>query len=75
MSYRKFKKYGGLVRYDHKNKLIFQTRELNPPTANARFKNKLRRDHPDYTVVAPKWSKTLTSSTLPSVNWDKLLSK
>ena len=54
MSYRKFKKYGGLVRYDHKNKLIFQTRELNHPTTNARFKDKLRRDYPDYKVVAPK---------------------
>ena len=54
MSYQKFKKYGGLVRYDHKNKLIFQTRELNPPTTNARFRDKLKREYPEYTVVAPK---------------------
>lgn len=54
MSYQKFRKYGGLVRYDHKNKLIFQTRELNPPTTNARFRDKLKREYPEYTVVAPK---------------------
>jgi len=54
MSHQKFKKYGGLVRYDHKNKLIFQTRELNPPSSNARFRDKLRSEHPDYTVVSPK---------------------
>jgi hypothetical protein len=50
MSHRDHK-YGGLVRYDHKNKLIFVTRELNPPTANARFINHLENENPDYKVV------------------------
>ena len=31
MSYRKFKKYGGLVRYDHKNKLIFSDTGVESP--------------------------------------------
>ena len=53
MSKQKFNKYGGLVRYDHENKVIYQTRELNPPTTSARFRDKLRKEYPDYKVVAP----------------------
>lgn len=51
MSHKKFKKFKGLVRYDHKNKLIFITRALNPPTTNARFANYLSNEYPEYKVV------------------------
>jgi hypothetical protein len=33
---------------DHKNKIISQKRELNPPSFNARFKDKVREKYPDY---------------------------
>lgn len=53
MSHRD-KKYGGLVRYDHNHKIIFLQRNLNPPTAHAKFVNKLKNDNPDYQVVSKK---------------------
>jgi hypothetical protein len=33
---------------DHKNKIISQKRELNPPSFNARFRDKVREKYPDY---------------------------
>ena len=50
MSFRD-KKYGGLVRYDHKDKLIFIQRRLNPLQHHAKFVEHLRNDYPDYKVV------------------------
>jgi hypothetical protein len=37
-----------LLNIDHNNKVIFQKRELNPPTFNGRFRNKVREKYPDY---------------------------
>jgi hypothetical protein len=37
-----------LLNIDHKNKIISQKRELNPPSFNARFRNKVREKYPDY---------------------------
>ncbi len=48
MIHKKFKKFGGLVRYDHKNKLIFLNRNL---TYNKRFAKRLSIDYPEYIVV------------------------
>tara|TARA_B100001063_G_C16274990_1_gene316365 strand:- start:104 stop:265 length:162 start_codon:yes stop_codon:yes gene_type:complete len=48
------KKYGGLVRYDHHDKIIFLQRNLNPPSTHARFVNKLKEEYPDYKVVSKK---------------------
>jgi hypothetical protein len=53
MSFR-HKQYGGLVRYDHKNKLIFVQRHLNPPSHHARFVNRLKEEYPEYQVVSKK---------------------
>lgn len=33
---------------DHVNKIIIQKREFNPPTFNARFRDKVREKYPDY---------------------------
>ena len=48
------KKYGGLVRYDHHDKIIYLQRNMNPPTAHARFVNKLQEEYPGYKVVSKK---------------------
>ena len=53
MSYRD-KKYGGLVRYDHNDKVIYLQRNLNPPTTHARFVKKLQEEYPEYKVVSKK---------------------
>jgi hypothetical protein len=37
-----------LLNIDHNNKVIIQKRELNPPTFNSRFRNKVREKYPDY---------------------------
>jgi hypothetical protein len=37
-----------LLNIDHNNKVITQKRELNPPTFNCRFRNKVREKYPDY---------------------------
>ncbi len=37
-----------LLNIDHINKVITQKRELNPPTFNARFRDKVREKYPDY---------------------------
>lgn len=50
MSFR-HKKYGGLVRYDHKDKLIYIQRRLNPLMAHYKFVDHLREEYPDYKVV------------------------
>ena len=55
MSFR-HKKYGGLVRYDHKDKLIYIQRRLNPLMAHYKFVDHLREEYPDYKVVTKeKW--------------------
>ena len=33
---------------DHKNKIISQKRELNPPSFNDRFRCEIRKKYPDY---------------------------
>ncbi len=50
MSFR-HKKYGGLVRYDHKEKIVYIQRRLNPLMAHAKFVEHLRNDYPEYKVV------------------------
>ena len=47
----KEKNYGGLLKWDHQNKIVYVTRQLNPPTHNARFLSDLRVEYPDYQVV------------------------
>ena len=37
-----------LLIIDHTNKFISQKRELNPPTFNGRFRDKVREKYPDY---------------------------
>lgn len=37
-----------LLNIDHNNKTINQKRQLNPPTFNARFRDKVRGEYPDY---------------------------
>ena len=37
-----------LLIIDHINKVITQKRKLNPPTFNARFRDKVREKYPDY---------------------------
>lgn len=41
----------GLLKWDHSSKTVYQLRQLNPPTYNARFLARLREEYPDYTVV------------------------
>jgi hypothetical protein len=45
MEFRNMKK---LLVIDHTNKTIEQKRELNPPTFNARFRDKVREQYPGY---------------------------
>ncbi len=37
-----------LLIIDHTNKSITQKRELNPPTFNCRFRDKVKQKYPDY---------------------------
>ncbi len=37
-----------LLIIDHNTKVITQKRELNPPTFNCRFRDKVRQKYPDY---------------------------
>ncbi len=37
-----------LLIIDHNTKVITQKRELNPPTFNCRFRDKVRQKNPDY---------------------------
>jgi hypothetical protein len=39
-----------LLNIDHINKVITQKRELNPPTTNASFRDKVREKYPDYEI-------------------------
>ena len=43
-----FKNMKKLLIIDHANKTITQKRELNPPTFNSRFRDKVREQYPDY---------------------------
>jgi hypothetical protein len=45
---KKHNKIEKLLDIDHQNKIIIQKRELNPPTLNARFRDKVREEYPDY---------------------------
>jgi hypothetical protein len=45
---KKTNKIEKLLNIDHNNKVITQKRELNPPTFNARFRDKVRDEYPDY---------------------------
>lgn len=45
---KKTNKIEKLLNIDHNNKIITQKRELNPPTFNARFRDKVREEYPDY---------------------------
>jgi hypothetical protein len=47
----KYKTYGGLLKWDHKNKIVYVTRELNPPSHNARFISDLKENYCDYDIV------------------------
>ena len=37
-----------LLIIDHINKVIIQERELNPPTFNCLFRDKVKQKYPDY---------------------------
>ncbi len=50
MSFR-HKTYNGLVRYDHKDKIIVIERRLNPLMAHAMLVSKMREEYPDYQVI------------------------
>jgi len=51
----KSKTYGGLLKWDHQNKIVYVTRQLNPPTHNARFLSDLKCNYPDYQIVEGGW--------------------
>ena len=46
----KTKSYGGLLKWDHINKKVEVQRQLNPPSYNALFLNKLKNEYPDYSI-------------------------
>ena len=50
MSFR-HKTYGGLVHYDHKEKIIVIERRLNPLQLHAKFMERMRSEYPEYQVV------------------------
>lgn len=37
-----------LLIIDHNTKVITQKRELNPPTFNSRFRDRVKQKYPDY---------------------------
>ena len=45
-----FKNMKKLLIFDHVNKTIKQKRELNPPSWNGRFRDKVKEEYPDYTL-------------------------
>jgi hypothetical protein len=47
----RLKTYGGVLKWDAQNKVVKQTRCLNPPSFNAQFVDKIRREHPEYQLV------------------------
>lgn len=48
---KRFKTYGGVLRWNHQTEEVYQTRCLNPPTYNAQFKDKIRQEYPEYTLI------------------------
>ena len=46
--FRKQNNIDKLLNIDHNNKIITQKRELNPPSFNARFRNKVKEKYPEY---------------------------
>ena len=54
MSFR-HKTYGGLVSYDHKEKIIVIERRLNPLQHHALLVSKLKEEYPEYQVVTGQW--------------------
>ena len=47
----KSKTYGGLIKWDHQNKIVYLNRMLNPPSHNQRFLDKLKKENPDYEII------------------------
>jgi len=45
------KTYSGIVRYDHKEKIIVIERRLNPLQLHAKFMERMRSEYPEYEVV------------------------
>jgi len=54
MSFR-HKTYGGIVRYDHEEKVIFVQRRLNPLQLHAKLVEKMREEYPEYKVITESW--------------------
>ena len=54
---KKHRTYGGVLKWNHKEHIIEQTRPLAPPTQNARFMDKIKNEFPEYTLVE-SWRKT-----------------
>ena len=50
MSFR-HKTYGGLVRYDHTNKVITIERRLNPLQLHAKLVEQMKGEYPEYEVI------------------------
>ena len=46
------KTYGGIVRYDHKEKMIFVQRRLNPLQLHAKFMERMRSEYPEYEIIS-----------------------
>ena len=46
------KTYGGIVRYDHKEKMIFVQRRLNPLQHHAKFMERMRSEYPEYEIIS-----------------------
>jgi hypothetical protein len=68
----KDKTYGGLLKWDHQNKTIYVTRNLNPPSHNARFLYELKIKYPNYQIITEDSSTTGTRgvSTAPSMPYN-----
>ena len=48
---KRFNTYGGVLKWNHTTKQITQTRCLNPPSYNARFLTKIRKEYPNYKII------------------------
>ena len=40
-----------LLKWDHNDKIIYVTQQLNPPSYNAKFLYELKQKNPEYTII------------------------
>ena len=54
------------LKWNHTGKVIEVTRQLNPPSFNARFIFELQKENPDYTIIKSYEKQTVGELT---TNW------